>query len=83
MSNKRSDINDVLVEAFKLLVEKNSYVISFILNISFEHGVFLQNIRSAKVVPIHTSGTPFLIKNYCPMSLLPIMSIFFRKATAT
>ena len=79
MSNKRSGINEVPVKIYKLLVDKLSYVISFIFNMSIEQGVFPQNLKNAKVVPIHKSGSPFLIKNYRPISLLPIVSKFFEK----
>ena len=53
--------------------------ISFIFNISIEQSVFPQNLKNAKLVPIHKSGSPLLIKNYCPISLLPIMSKNFEK----
>ena len=44
MSNKCSGIDEVSVKIYKLLVDKLSYGISFIFNVSVEQGVFPQNL---------------------------------------
>ena len=77
--NKVLGINDVSRKIYKLLFDKLSYVISFIFDMSKGQGVFSQNMKNAKVLLIHKSESPFLLKNCRPMSLLPIVSIFFEK----
>ena len=74
MSKKRSGIIDVSVELYKLLVDNLSYVVSFIFSKSNEQGGFPQNFKNAKTLPINKSGSLFLIKHYCPISFLPIVS---------
>ena len=78
MSNKHSGINDVSVKIYKILVDNLCYGISFIFSMSVEQGVFPKKLKNAQVVPIHKSGSHFAIKKYCPISLLSIVSIFFK-----
>jgi hypothetical protein len=48
--------------------------ITHIINRSFETGVVPQEMKMAKVVPIHKSSDRSLLKNYRPVSLLPAFS---------
>ena len=41
--------------------------------------LFLKNLwKKANVVPIHKKGEKYLIKNHCPVSLLPIFGNFLK-----
>jgi len=57
-----------------------SYYLSKIINISFITGVFPQLCKTAKVIPIFKKDDPLNVKNYRPISLLPIFSKIFEKA---
>ena len=42
-----------------------------------EEGIFPEDWKKSNVVPVHKKESKNLIKNYCPISLLPIFSKFF------
>ena len=44
-----------------------------------EHGVFHQNWEKTNVVPIHNKNDKQPIKNYSPVSLLPICGKIFER----
>ena len=52
---------------------------SNITNSSFLQGVFPSQLKVAKVVPIHKSGSKTNVENYRPISLLSVFSKFFEK----
>jgi hypothetical protein len=45
-----------------------------IINLSLEHGVFPENFKTAKVIPLFKSGTKSDFNNYRPISLLSVIS---------
>lgn len=49
------------------------------LNLSLEHGVFPDELKIARVIPIFKSGDPQLLSNYRPVSVLPTFSKIFEK----
>ena len=53
---------------------------SSVLNISMTEGVFPNQLKFAKVCPIHKSGSKTDTANYRPISLLPVFSKIFEKA---
>ena len=50
-----------------------------IVNLSFRNGIVPQNMKIAKVVPIHKSGDQTSLNNYRPISLLPVFSKLIEK----
>ena len=76
--NKRSGINEVPVKMYNPVVEKLSYVSLYLICLLIRVPS-LKIEKKAKVVPIPESGSPFLIKNYCPISLLSNVSKLFEK----
>ena len=46
-----------------------------IINQSLSHGIIPQQMKTAKVIPIHKSADPSLLKNYMPVILLPRITI--------
>ena len=56
-----------------------SNVISHLCNISFSSGVFPDQLKIAKVVPIFKAGDKKLFSNYRPISVLPALSKIFEK----
>ena len=54
-------------------------VLSLLFECVFELGVFPQIFKTAKVIPIHKSGSKKLVSNYRLISLLPSLSKVFEK----
>ena len=53
--------------------------LSHICNLSFEHGVFPDKLKIAKILPVFKRDDPSLFSNYRPMSILPCLSKVFEK----
>lgn len=54
-------------------------VIAYLINLSFETGVFPDKLKNAVVVPIHKKGPANLFSNFRPISLLSTLSKLFEK----
>ena len=66
----------------KLLRETIAYIIepiTHIMNQSLLHGVVPKDMKISKVIPIHKSSDPCILKNYRPVSLLPVFSKLLEK----
>jgi hypothetical protein len=50
-----------------------------IVNLSFIHGTFPDDLKVAQVVPLYKKGSPMELGNYRPISLLPLFSKVFEK----
>ena len=62
----------------KFLVVPLTYMINF----SILTGKFPTNWKIAKVVPLHKKGDKKLLKNYRPVSLLPVAGMILEKVEA-
>jgi hypothetical protein len=51
----------------------------FLINKSLTQGVVPRELKRAKVIPIFKSGDPMLIKNFRPVSVLPLFSKLFER----
>lgn len=57
-----------------IIKEIISYIVkpfAYIFNLSFSMGIFPQEMKTAKVVPIYKAGNKYMFNNYRPISLLP------------
>ena len=45
-----------------------------VINLSFETGTFLTDMRIAKLIPVHRSGSLLSFDNDRPISVLPVLS---------
>lgn len=57
-----------------------SPVLSHIINAMFQSGDYPEELKIAKVTPVHKGGNVLDINNYRPISVLPIFSKIFEKA---
>lgn len=78
---KNKSTSDTKISAIKIANEQHdfSYVIANIINTSFEQGIFPEQLKTAKVVPIHKNGSKTTASNYRPISLLSTFSKLFEK----
>ena len=75
-----NSIPTFLLKSSKLIF---SELLSSIINLSFESGIFPDLCKVAKVIPIYKKDNPLLCANYRPISLLPIFSKIFEKTIYT
>ena len=53
--------------------------LTVIINQCLRTGIFSENLKVAKIIPLFKKGDPSLIENYRPISLLPAISEVFEK----
>ena len=77
-----SDINISTVKAAANVPGFNE-VLTQVINASFEDGIFPDQLKLAKVVPIYKGGAKTDVSNYRPISLLSAFSKIFEKLVHT
>ena len=58
----------------KIIAIEVSPCLTLIINQVLSTGQFPKNLKTAKVIPIHNTGEKTLMKNYGPISILPVVS---------
>ena len=77
--NKSCNILDIPVYIFKITSDILSTTIMNLFNETLYHGVFPDNLKIARVVPIFKAGDKRSVKNYRPISVLPFISKLFER----
>ena len=75
-SNKASDYSPRFLKIFN---NQFSYLLTTLFNDCISEGVFPDELKIAKVLPLFKSGDKDCINNYRPISILPIFSKIFEK----
>ena len=78
-ADKKVGPNSIPPSILKDFRKELSEPISDIINISFSTGIFPDNLKLAKVVPIYKNGSKILVGNYRPISLLSNLNKIFEK----
>ena len=80
-SFKNKATKDTKIDALKLANTSHNFtnVLAMIINKSFQEGVFPDQMKSARVIPIHKEGSKSDVGNYRPISLLTSFSKIFEK----
>ena len=70
------DISTFLIKSVKFDLLK---AVTITVNQSLTTGIFPDNLKLAKVIPLFKKGDPTSINNYRPISLLPALSKIFKR----
>lgn len=79
-SSGKDDVPTAVIKNVKTHLSK---ILTHLINSSFVSGIFPEQLKVAKVVPIFKRGDPNNIDNYRPVSLLPSFSKIYEKAVYT
>ena len=63
----------------KNIISEIKYPLLYIVNLSFSTGVFPDRLKQSRVTPIFKSGKKSSLKNYRPISILPVFSKILEK----
>lgn len=80
-NSKAYDVDEISTHIVKSIAEYIAEPIAHIYNKAVEEGIFPEQLKVAKVIPILKKGDPFAIGNYRPISILPIVSKCFEQLT--
>ena len=78
-SNKSGDIYGITPSLVKAGCEELLPILTHLYNKTFEEGIFPSVLKYAKVVPIHKGESKFIMSNYRPIALLPILGKILEK----
>ena len=71
--------NSIPITLLKIIGSSVSPLLAFLVNQSFQSGIFPDKLNIGKVISLFKKGNPELPSNYRPISLLPIVSKIFEK----
>ena len=75
-NNKSSDFS---VRAIKLVCHQISPLLATLLNDCMYSGIFPDELKIARVIPLYKGGKTHVLSNYRPISILPLFSKIFEK----
>ena len=76
MSSGKYGISNILLKAIMPVILKP---LTLIINQMLNTGIFPDNLKIAKLVPLYKKGDDVLFTNYRPISLLPSVSKIFKR----
>ena len=79
LTNSSPGWDNIPAKLLKPYIEEYIKPLTYIINKSFETGVFPDSLKLAKVIPIYKSGDKTLLSNYRPISILNSFSKIFEK----
>ena len=79
LNNKKSDLDSCSIPILKQISIYISPILSKIINLSFQNGVFPNCLKHACITPIFKNGNKNEINNYRPISILSPYSKIFEK----
>ena len=77
--SKATGVDGIPAKILKLSSNIISPSLTYIFNLSISTGIFVDDWKKAKVIPIYKSEDRKKCENYRPISILPIISKVFEK----
>ena len=81
LKTNKSHINSIPVNVFKSVMSIISPAMCALYNSSINESIFPEIFKTARVTPIHKTGSFNDVKNYRPISILPTLSKVFERLT--
>ena len=67
------------VKVIKPVIDSLSSPLTYIINLSFNEGIFPSELKIAQIIPLYKNDDPMQFNNYRPVSLLPFFSKLFER----
>ena len=78
-SNKAHGWDDISIRMVKMCDESIAYPLKIIFETALKFGIYPDKWKKANVVPVHKKESKNILKNYRPISLLPVCGKIFEK----
>ena len=75
-SSRHDNISSILLKKISIYIAP---VLALIVNQSLKTGIFPEKLKIAQVMPLYKKDSPYVLDNYRPISLLPVISKVFEK----
>lgn len=82
-NKKSSGIDNFTVSCIKYISREIAPVLTHIINLSFEHGIFPEKLKICSVVPIYKKVSSIKLDNIRPISLVSVFSKILEKIMKT
>lgn len=82
-STKSEGYDSISTKIIKSCRENLLHILTFLVNLSLEQGVFPEKLKYSIVKPVHKKGNVAVVTNYRPITLIPIFSKIFEKVMYT
>ena len=79
LKSNSAGVDGLSLRAFKAIMHYILPCLLFIINLSLEKGIFPDQLKVAKVIPLHKGGPKKEIENWRPISILPLFSKLLEK----
>ena len=77
--SKGTGLDKIPAKMLRIAADIIALSLTYIFNLSISTGVFVDNWKDARVIPIYKEGDRRILGNYGPISILPIVSKVFEK----
>jgi hypothetical protein len=75
----KSNNEDLPIVLFKMINENISPILSKLINMCFEQGLYPDILKIGRVIPVHKSGDKKCMNNYRPISTLSLINKIFER----